>query len=79
MMEPPPPELPRAHGGPPLTARLRMAPEDFVVEEILGYDADGNGEHALLWVEKRGANTDWVARELARFAGVPRWRWAMQD
>jgi tRNA pseudouridine13 synthase len=64
-------ELPYAHGNPPLTARLRVAPEDFQVEEILGYDADGSGEHALLWVEKRGANTDWVARELARFAGVP--------
>jgi tRNA pseudouridine13 synthase len=63
-------ELPYAHGNPPLTARLRSAPEDFQVEEILGYDADGAGEHALLWVEKRGANTDWVARELARFAGV---------
>ncbi|MDO1528635.1 tRNA pseudouridine(13) synthase TruD [Fulvimonas sp. R45] len=65
-------ELPRAHGAvPPLTARLRSIPEDFRVEEILGYDADGSGEHALLWVEKRDANTDWVARELARFAGVP--------
>jgi tRNA pseudouridine13 synthase len=63
-------ELPFAHGGPPLTARLRAAPEDFQVEEILGYDADGEGEHALLWVEKRGATTDWVARELARFADV---------
>ncbi|MEI7038149.1 tRNA pseudouridine(13) synthase TruD [Fulvimonas yonginensis] len=64
-------ELPHAHGGPPLTARLRAVPEDFQVEEILGYEADGHGEHALLWVEKRGATTDWVARELARFAGVP--------
>ncbi|MGA0588707.1 tRNA pseudouridine(13) synthase TruD [Dyella sp. KRB-257] len=64
-------ELPFACGGAPLTARLRAAPEDFIVEEILGYDTDGAGEHALLWVEKRGANTDWVARELARFAGVP--------
>ena len=65
-------ELPFAHGAtPPLTAHLRSTPEDFVVEEILGYDADGSGEHALLWVEKRGANTDWVARELAKFAGVP--------
>jgi tRNA pseudouridine13 synthase len=63
-------ELPRAFGGAPLTARLRSTPDDFVVEEILGYDADGSGEHALLWVEKRGANTDWVARELAKFAGV---------
>lgn len=64
-------ELPFAYGAPPLTARLRSVPEDFQVEEILGYEADGEGEHALLWVEKRGANTDWVARELARFAGVP--------
>ncbi|WP_431636733.1 tRNA pseudouridine(13) synthase TruD [Dyella sp. KULCS107] len=64
-------ELPFACGAVPLTARLRVAPEDFIVEEILGYDADGAGEHALLWVEKRGANTDWVARELARFAEVP--------
>jgi len=63
-------ELPRAYGAPSLAARLRVTPEDFRVEEVLGYDADGKGEHALLWVEKRGANTDWVARELAKFAGV---------
>lgn len=63
-------ELPFACGTPPLIARLRSNAEDFQVEEILGYDADGAGEHALLWVEKRGANTDWVARELAKFAGV---------
>lgn len=64
-------ELPCACAVPPLLARLRVSPEDFLVEEILGYDADGAGEHLLLWVEKRGANTDWVARELAKFAGVP--------
>jgi tRNA pseudouridine13 synthase len=64
-------ELPRAYGAPPIKANLRRTPEDFRVDEILGYDADGEGEHALLWVEKRGANTDWVAKELARFAGVP--------
>jgi tRNA pseudouridine13 synthase len=64
------PELPRAYGAAPLTAEMRRTPEDFRVDEILGYDADGEGEHALLWVEKRGANTDWVARELARFANV---------
>ncbi|MCW8808491.1 MAG: tRNA pseudouridine(13) synthase TruD [Rhodanobacter sp.] len=64
-------QLPWAYGAPPLIAQLRASPEDFRVEEILGYDADGKGEHLLLWVEKRGANTDWVARELAKFAGVP--------
>ncbi len=70
-IEPAQTPLPWAFGAPPLQARLRRQPEDFRVEEILGYDADGQGEHTLLWVEKRGANTDWVARELARFAGVP--------
>ncbi|TBR39127.1 MULTISPECIES: tRNA pseudouridine(13) synthase TruD [Dyella] len=63
-------ELPYAYGAPPLTAQLRATPEDFQVEELLGYEADGEGEHAMLWVEKRGANTDWVGRELAKFAEV---------
>lgn len=42
-----------------------------MVEEILGYAADGEGEHAFLLVEKRGHDTQWVARELARFADIP--------
>lgn len=63
-------DLPFAHGGAPLTGRLRVTPEDFIVEEMSGYTADGEGEHVLLDVEKRDANTQWVARELARFAGV---------
>ncbi len=49
---------------------MRATPEDFEVEEIAGFEPSGSGEHALLWVEKRGANTTHVARELARFAGV---------
>jgi tRNA pseudouridine13 synthase len=62
--------LPHAHGGSPLGARLRATPEDFEVEEILGYAADGTGEHAFLWVEKCGHDTQWVVRELARFADI---------
>ncbi|GGA43665.1 tRNA pseudouridine(13) synthase TruD [Dyella nitratireducens] len=69
-MNTPESELPRAYGKPPLTGVLRSTPEDFRVDEILGYEPDGEGEHAFLWVEKRDANTDWVARELARFGGV---------
>ena len=64
-------ELPYAHGGPPLTGTLRAQPEDFRVDELAGFEPSGSGEHALLWVEKRGANTEFVARALARFAGVP--------
>jgi tRNA pseudouridine13 synthase len=63
-------ELPFAFGAPPLRARIRALPEDFFVEEVLGYEPDGNGEHAFLVVEKRGTNTDWLARELAKFAGT---------
>ncbi|SEV98547.1 tRNA pseudouridine(13) synthase TruD [Luteibacter sp. 329MFSha] len=63
-------ELPFAFGAPPLKGRLRSTPDDFFVEEVSGYEADGTGEHAFLVVEKRGANTEWVARELAKFAGV---------
>jgi tRNA pseudouridine13 synthase len=60
---------PRAWGAPVTAGRLRSVPEDFVVEEILGFEASGAGPHALLTVRKRGANTEWVARELARVAG----------
>jgi tRNA pseudouridine13 synthase len=60
-----------AHGGPVLRGRLRTVPEDFEVEELRAFVPSGSGEHAWLEIEKRGANTEWVARELARFAGVP--------
>jgi len=63
-------ELPFAYGGPPLRGVLRATPEDFFVDEDLGFAPDGAGEHVFVRVEKRGANTDWVARELARHAGV---------
>jgi tRNA pseudouridine13 synthase len=61
---------PAAWGSGPLAAGvLRSSPEDFIVDEILGFEAGGEGPHALLHVRKRGANTEWVARELARAAG----------
>jgi tRNA pseudouridine13 synthase len=62
---------PPAAWGEPLGAGvLRMSPEDFQVAEILGFEASGEGPHALLHVRKRGANTEWVARELARAVGA---------
>jgi tRNA pseudouridine13 synthase len=50
---------------------LRARPEDFLVEEQLGFAPDGEGDHLLLRVRKTGANTEWAARRLARVAGVP--------
>ncbi len=49
--------------------RYRATPEAFVVEELSGFEPSGAGEHLLLRVRKRGANTFWVAQELARHFG----------
>ena len=62
--------LPRAHGAPVLQARIRQAPEDFIVEELDAFEASGAGEHLLLTVEKRALNTAFVARRIAQWAGV---------
>jgi tRNA pseudouridine13 synthase len=64
-------DLPHAHGGPLIRARLRARPEDFVVDEVLPFGPDGDGEHRLLRVRKTDANTDWAARRIALLAGVP--------
>lgn len=55
---------PMCHG----TIRSRV--EDFQVDEVLGYDPDGSGNHAFLHLRKRNTNTEWLARQLAEFAGV---------
>ena len=62
--------LPRAHGPAVLTAAFRGTPDDFRVEEIDAFEPDGDGEHLLLTVEKRGENSSHVARTLARWAGI---------
>lgn len=50
---------------------FKAEPEDFRVEEELSFAPSGDGPHWLLKVEKRSANTRWVAAEIARLAGVP--------
>ena len=64
------PEWARAHGAPLFAATIRSEPSDFRVIENPGFELSGSGEHDYLWVEKVAANTDWVARQLARHAGV---------
>jgi tRNA pseudouridine13 synthase len=63
-------DLPYAFGSPPADGLLRQTPEDFQVDEDLGFAPEGEGEHLWVWLEKRGMNTDQVARQLARLAGV---------
>ena len=57
-------------GQPNISGRIRLSPEDFQVEEDLGFEPDGAGEHVFLQVRKRNANTEWLARQIARVAGV---------
>jgi len=67
MSEAGPPSIPHAATPP----RLKVRPEDFIVEEIPAYLPSGEGEHAYLFIEKCDATTSGVARALARSLGVP--------
>ena len=63
-------QLPNLLPAAPWQGVYRLQPEDFQVEEILGFEPEGQGEHLYLWIEKNGSNTVFVAQELARSAGV---------
>lgn len=58
------------YGEPLSTGKLKANPEDFIVEEDLGFEPDGEGEHLLVRIRKNGCNTQFVAEQLARFAGI---------
>ncbi|MDB6162316.1 MAG: tRNA pseudouridine synthase, partial [Gammaproteobacteria bacterium] len=62
-------EPPRTFGPPLGSGVLRAQSDDFIVEEDLGFGPAGTGQHVLVKVRKRDANTQWVARELAKVCG----------
>jgi tRNA pseudouridine13 synthase len=63
--------LPYATAGCPGSGgRLKVAPEDFRVDEVPAYLPAGAGPHLYLHVEKRGRTTRDVIRALARILGV---------
>jgi tRNA pseudouridine13 synthase len=64
------PEWARVNAELPETATLRQYPEDFQVDEQLPFEPSHAGEFDLIRVEKTRSNTDWVAGQLANFAGV---------
>ncbi len=63
-------DFPYAYGSPQATAAFRVEPEDFQVDENLGFVPTGEGEHVYLHVWKRGENTAWVAEKIAGLAHV---------
>ncbi len=62
--------LPKRHGGSLGSAVFRAFPEDFQVEELLGFTPSGEGEHCLLWVEKRQLSSNEAAGLIAEQLGI---------
>ena len=58
--------LPHAFGLPHNRAVIRQQPEDFIVNEVLGFEPDGAGEHVLLHIQKRLKNTQDVIKSLTQ-------------
>ena len=50
--------------------QIRSKTTDFKVEEKLGFELSGSGEHVFLKIEKQGETTDDVAKRLAVWAKV---------
>ena len=65
-------ELPYLHGGPLGRARFKELPDDFEVEELLGFEPSGVGEHCLVWAEKRDLDSNVAAARLADALGLRR-------
>jgi tRNA pseudouridine13 synthase len=64
------PQWPHAYPSSGASATLKVLNEDFIVTELPLQLPSGEGEHIWLDVEKNGANTAFVAQQLAEAAGV---------
>ena len=58
------------YGAPAATGRIKLVAEDFEVDEELGFEPGGGGEHLWLRVEKRGIDTPELIRRIAREQGL---------
>jgi tRNA pseudouridine13 synthase len=64
------PQWPNAYPASGASATLKLLNEDFIVTELPQQLPSGAGEHIWLDIEKNGANTAFVAQQLAEAAGV---------
>lgn len=64
------------YGEPRQHARLKAEPQDFIVQEVLGYDMAGEGEFVAVYVRKTDCNTLFVGEKLAKFAGISQRDWS---
>ena len=63
-------ELNFLYGKPKATGQYKQQYEDFVVTEDLGFELTGEGEHVLVYLEKKDCNTIFVAEQLAKYVGI---------
>lgn len=63
-------QLAFAYTQPLLSGRLKAQNSDFCVDELMPVQLSAEGEHLWLKIEKNGSNTDWVAQQLAKYAGL---------
>ncbi len=57
-------------GKPTAKGKIKAKAEHFKVNEQLGYEFTGSGEHLMVLIRKTGENTSFVANELAKACGV---------
>lgn len=55
---------------PSVSAQLKAVPEDFVVEEVLGFSPSGEGEHLYIHVKAIDYNTEFLLSHIAKGLGV---------
>jgi tRNA pseudouridine13 synthase len=67
------PHWPNVYPASGASATLKGLNEDFIVTELPLQQPSGVGEHIWLDIEKNGANTAFVAQQLAAAAGVQEW------
>lgn len=60
-----------AYGSPQSHGEIKVSPEDFCVEENLGFELSGIGEHLFLLIEKTQLNTEEMARTIAKKLKLP--------
>lgn len=63
-------QLPRTHEETLWSLQFKRQAEDFQVDEVLGFELSGSGEHLWLQVCKTGINTAEVVRRLSAAAGI---------
>lgn len=63
-------ELNYFYGKPTTHGLYKQQFEDFIVIEELGFEFTGEGEHVLVYLEKKDCNTVFVAEQLAKYVGI---------